>query len=228
MVKKVGLLYLVLLHLAFGVTACRHLLPTNKHPDEITNYYKRILKYHVRQVGSLPSGTTIVVGDSFAQSFPACSLFDKPVNFGIGSDTTKGVLERLNQYQPALNSAQTLILMVGLNDKDHRSPAEAVKNYEYILQQIPDSVEVLCVVILPPTIKNKDWLPWIRDFNQLLRDLVQDFEQATLIEHLGELDRDNDKFLDDEYSDDGVHLNSSGTQVWVESFQKQLKFDAPE
>ena len=98
--------YVVLLHVSFlGVVwkpgildRVRTVLSTTPRP-ELTEYYHRMVTSHLRMDPCVPEGSVVFIGDSLTQGLCTAAVVDRSVNFGIGSDTTQGVLERIPRYE---------------------------------------------------------------------------------------------------------------------------------
>ena len=139
-------------------------------------------------------------------------------NRGIASDTTIGVLDRLNGIitpQP-----QMLFLMIGINDLANlgRSPAEIIQTYTEILTQIRErspQTTVLIQSVLPihPTlfltaVTNST----IRALNEQLQPLANAFSYPYIDLHSHFTDAQHQ--LDAQYTSDGIHLNGSAYRHW--------------
>ena len=59
-------------------------------------------------------GSTVLVGDSIVQAMPSSLLSGKYLNQGISGDTSRGVLDRINQV--AKSGANKVVIAVGIND----------------------------------------------------------------------------------------------------------------
>ena len=97
---------------------------------------------------NVPSGSAIFIGDSITQGLCVSAVFTPSVNYGIGSDTTLGVLKRIPKYQ-SLNRASMVILEVGVNDLKRRKDEEILSNYSSILKLLPSHLSVIISGILP-------------------------------------------------------------------------------
>ena len=58
--------------------------------------YAKILAYHKRIDSNIPDDAVIFIGDSITEGLAVSSISPVSVNYGIGSDTTLGVLQRLS------------------------------------------------------------------------------------------------------------------------------------
>ena len=122
--KRLVVAYIVTLHLVVGgmlwksdfldrVNSRLGLIEQLPKP-EISEYYHRILRYHERSVDSVPDDSVIFIGDSITQGLCVSAVQPNAVNFGIGSDTTTGVLMRIPAYMPALERAKCIVLAIGV------------------------------------------------------------------------------------------------------------------
>ena len=115
---------------------------------ELTPHYHRMLGYHKRMDGNVPDRAVIFIGDSLTQGLCVSAVAVPSVNYGIGSDTTVGVLQRLSEYR-SIDRAAAVVIAIGINDLRRRSDAEILDNYETILARIPESIPVIASAVLP-------------------------------------------------------------------------------
>ncbi len=187
--------------------------------QEITDHYRTMLRYQIRMDGNVPDHSVIFIGDSLTEGLCTDAVISPSVNYGIGSDTTAGVLARLPEYH-SLERAAAVVLEIGVNDMNFRSNAEIIQNYRRILKSFPDGVPVICVGVLPvnesiyhgPAVTNAR----IRDLNAAIKTLCSENPHwlfldsgASLVDNAGNLSA---PFQDG----DGIHLNSAGNRIWIE------------
>ncbi|MDY0363066.1 MAG: GDSL-type esterase/lipase family protein [Desulforegulaceae bacterium] len=191
---------------------------------ELSSYYDRITTYHFRMDGNVPDGATLFIGDSITQGLATSAIANPSVNYGIGSDTTLGVLNRIRKYD-SLNRADAVVLAIGLNDLSRRSDEKIVTNYKKILDSISEEIPVVVSAILPVdervqrvNSENKR----ISKVNKLLRDLSLKYDNVTFSD-AGVSLRDSDNNLKSDFHvGDGVHLSSAGYQVWIRELRRAL------
>ena len=236
--KRLVVAYIVTLHLVVGgmlwksdfldrVNSRLGLIEQLPKP-EISEYYHRILRYHERSVDSVPDDSVIFIGDSITQGLCVSAVQPNAVNFGIGSDTTTGVLMRIPAYMPALERAKCIVLAIGVNDIHYRTAADALHNYAKILDMLPQDRRVIVSAILPigETARQAldDRLAWIHEFNSGLKQLASDRELASFMDNDAALDTDGDNRLDKSFDDgDGVHLNSAGNLAWAADMRDAIR-----
>jgi len=228
--RKPFLLYLIFLHLLvvlmlvksdflnrigqrFGFIA----------PPELPEYYDRVSTYHTRMDPSIPAGATIFIGDSITQGL-ATSVADKSVNFGIGSDTTLGVVIRIKQYD-SLRRAKALVLAIGINDFLWRDDEAILTNYKTILASIPETLPVVLSALLPideMTLEADHKNTRVVRVNEMLRAMAADYSNVTFLD-IGSLLSGADGNLKSEFHvGDGIHLNAAGNEIWIGELRRVL------
>ncbi|MFN3188828.1 MAG: GDSL-type esterase/lipase family protein [Candidatus Paceibacteria bacterium] len=229
--RKLGVVYLLMLHVLLALVLAKsdfiekvgYKLGVSTTP-ELSAYYDRITTYHFRMDGNVPDGATLFIGDSITQSLATSAIANLSVNYGIGGDTTLGVLNRIRKYN-SLTSADAVVLAIGVNDLRLRSNEEIVYNYKNILDSLPENIPVVVSAILPVdervqrvNFENKR----ILKLNTLLHDLVREYGNVSFSD-AGSLLRDSDNNLKSDFHvGDGVHLSSDGYQVWIRELKRAL------
>ncbi len=163
------------------------------------------------------------VGDSltarglWSEFFPDLQV----ANRGIGSDTSEGVLNRLDTVVEL--DPDCVLLMIGVNDLGHAFSADEIStNVEAIVDQLhsklPDSKIVLQGVLPAEGLSETD----ILNLNKLYADLAAKRDFVAYIDL-------HDRFLGSNgdrnsslYASDGVHLMGSGYQIWVDAIEPYL------
>ena len=176
---------------------------------------------------SLPAGNAdiIFVGDSITARCEWQEFFpDKVVlNRGIDSDVTEGVLNRLDVIEVA--NPRQIYLMIGINDIRQKIPMDVtVTNYKQIIekltQALPDT-ELFIQSVLPiganTGMSNED----VMALNEELVRLA-DAGSLTYID-LYSLLADDQNFLPQKYSVDGVHLTGDGYRIWLNAIRSPHK-----
>jgi len=133
-------------------------------------------------------GALVFLGDSITQgwgdvgsSFPGV----RTANRGIGGDTSRGVLIRLQEDVVALNPSG-VVLLIGTNDIDAKAdPSVIAGNVKLILTALrrhnPAMPVVLCEVLPSSPVKNRP-AQVIRRLNELYREAAADEPQVTVLD----------------------------------------------
>lgn len=188
--------------------------------------YYRIKKSHFK-ILSQSESDIVFLGDSLTDAGEWQELFKNVQikNRGISGDTTKGILNRINnviESQP-----KKIFIMIGINDLTKGSSVdETFNNYQpilNILQKQSPKTKVFVQSILP--VNNQKHLNIgvnknIIDLNNRLRDLSQKLSFNYIDLFSSFLDSDNQ--LDAQYTTDGIHLNGQGYLRWKGLIEQEV------
>lgn len=189
-----------------------------------TTYRPRNYSLNVEQFRSYPDSheDIIFLGNSITAYTYWNELLSLPQsrNRGISGDTTFGILERLDEVTEGKPSK--IFLLIGINDISRNVPADLIlRNYNRILARIQREsprTEIFVQTILPVNNTftryknhyNKNEI--IAAVNNGLRQFAKE-EKITLIDlHPHFLDEQNR--LDKKYTEEGLHLNAAGYELW--------------
>jgi lysophospholipase L1-like esterase len=174
------------------------------------------------------NGRIVFLGDSLTANINWDELLedDSILNRGIGGDTTKGILKRLDNIISL--EPKKLFIMVGINDllmgKDKKN---TINNYDKILSTINEKLpntQVYIQSILPinnkvsgnNSIDNKE----IDKLNNTIKELSDKYKYTFI--DIYPLFLDSNNMLKEECTVDGVHLNISGYLIWKNELNKYL------
>ena len=180
---------------------------------------------HLRIDSNLPHQSTIFIGDSITQGLAVSAITSPSVNYGIGHDTTYGVIQRIDKYQ-SLESAKAVVLAIGYNDLKRRSNDEIIENYQRILKTVPEKPQIIISAILPldERVKGVFGNKRIRDINAALNTISKQTPNTKFIDATENLLDASQNLAQDYHEGDGIHLSSEGYKVWINA----LKEVAPE
>ncbi|MBI1312311.1 serine hydrolase [bacterium] len=152
-------------------------------------------------------------GEKFREQFPGMKL----ANRGIGGDTTRGMLIRLNEDVLALNPS-AIVILAGTNDIEVGIDTEAIgRNFQKIIQAIkkhnPQTPIVLCRMF-PSSAQKKRPKETIDHVNQLYDATVKGDSQITVVD-TWTLFANQEGDADPKYFPDLLHLNAAGYQRWA-------------
>lgn len=193
--------------------------------DELSSYYYRITEYHRRMDGNIPDGSVLFIGDSITQGLAVAAIADKGVNFGIGSDTSLGVLERIYYYK-SIETSHAVVLAIGINDLKRRENKEILQNYESILMSIPNNIPVIFSAVLPIDERIKEdrdgWNNRIAELNENAKEICDSVENCFFINSGGKLIDFTGNLNNSYHIGDGVHLSSQGYEIWIADIKNTL------
>ena len=166
-------------------------------------------------------GAVVFLGDSITQGWGAGFRDQftgmKLANRGIGGDTSRGMLIRIQEDVLALNPA-AIVLLLGTNDIEVGIDPEAIgRNFESILgaiKQHSGSVPILLCRMFPSSAEKNRPKEIISRVNQLFDAAVKNDAQVTVID-TWTLFATSDGDADPRWFKDQLHLNSAGYLRWA-------------
>lgn len=193
-------------------------------PAELSSYYETLVVIHGRMDGSVPDNAVLFIGDSITQGLPTAAVHHPSVNYGIGTDTTRGVLKRIDTYQ-SVHRADAIVLAIGVNDQIFRQSSEMAENYRKILNTLPAGSDILVSAILPVDERVVDSAynnERVLEFNEAIKQVSLSFDNTIFLD-AGSLLKDNTGNLAEEFHiGDGLHLSTKGYAAWIGALQDTL------
>jgi len=198
--------------------------PFRQRP-ELGLHYFTMLDYHQSTDTLLPPNQIFFIGDSITQGLATSAVIDGGINFGIGGDTTHGVLQRLPSYL-SLEQANIVILAIGLNDFNYRPLHAITGNFQQILKLIPSTVPVLISAVLPidervASVKVDN--DQIYELNKQLQRLAKQDAKYLYIDAGPSLRDAAGNLQGQMHQGDGVHLSPKGYSLWISALQRGLE-----
>lgn len=203
--------------------------------DNTQLYYENKCQSFATQNVNSAKGQIVFIGDSITDLYILDDHYaDLPLavyNRGIGGDTTEGLLARLDVSVLDIAPAY-VVMMIGTNDVNGNvSNDKFLSNYEKILDTIYSAlpeVQIYCMSIIPQNEQLSDassidvtsTTKRILQLNPRIQQLAEKKGAAYL--DLFSLLADENQYLIDAYSDDGLHLNNAGLQVWTDLLKPML------
>jgi lysophospholipase L1-like esterase len=152
-------------------------------------------------------------GTSLAKHFPEMKI----ANRGIGGDTTRGMLLRLQEDVLALNPS-AIVLLLGTNDIEVGIPTDAIgRNVQKILAAIKahhPRVPIILNRVLPSSASKKRPAETIQTLNALYENTVRGDAQITVLD-TWTLFANPDGDAGAEWFPDLLHLNARGYERWA-------------
>ncbi|NOQ62894.1 MAG: GDSL family lipase [Methyloprofundus sp.] len=230
--KAIVATYLVLIHLFIGIAILKTDIISRFQvklgyeviSDEITPYYHTMLGFHRRIDKNIPDKSIIFIGDSLIQGLAVMAVSPQAINYGIGNDTTVGVLNRIPFY-PSILKSKAVVIAIGINDLKRRGPDEILENYLEIVKLIPANIPILFSAVLPvdEVLRDRAGLnDSIKKLNDHLSDICRKSQRLhflniskLVINSRGNLSRSF-------HIGDGIHLNSLGNQIWISELKEYI------
>ena len=191
-----------------------------QHNTYQKNYYiKNMIDF---QQQTCSSENLVFLGDSLIEYGEWKKRFNNEqiINHGIGGNTTAGVLNRIDET--IITQPKKIFIMIGVNDLGNETITvdKIIMNYKEILtlfqEQNPET-EVYIQSVLP--INNRDYNSIVKNqdvinVNEQLNKLAKKFHYKYIDIHRYFIDQENQ--LNPKYTNDGVHLNEEGYDLWAE------------
>lgn len=235
----VALVSVLLSSFAMAESPSRFALP---HPDaekdypgegllrRYTGYVERWAEFREKwsQQIEQDQGAVVFLGDSITQGWGAefKGKFEgaKLANRGLGGDTTRGMLIRLEEDVLALNPAAVVMLM-GTNDIEVDIAPKAIgRNFAKIIAAMkahdPEMPILLCRMFPSSPEKNRP-RETIDEVNALFDAVVKGDPQITVID-TWTLFADEDGNADPQWFKDLLHLNPAGYHRWAAAIHPVL------
>lgn len=187
--------------------------------DFLEDIYYRAKVDSYAGLNSIAAGKRVVfAGDSMAEQFPAAELFpgSGALNRGVGKDTSRGVLERLEASINGL-AISRFYLIVGHNDTKYRSVEETAQNISLIFSRVRAD-EKFFVSVLPTADPGRDAL--IRRLNEAVKKEASK-GGFIFVDLYGRFLKADGSFNDALFYD-GVHPNLKGHRVLAEGLAESL------
>lgn len=157
----------------------------------------------------------VFAGDSLTARCHFDELLDTDktiLNRGIGSDTTEGLYNRLDEILS--HDPSKIFIMIGINDVGLDIPQDdTIHYYEAILDRIKEQnpkISVYVQSVLPTTEYDNDQ---VRDLNASIEQLTEQYNYNYV--DINQLFYKDGELITEYYSSDGVHINGAGYDVWL-------------
>lgn len=226
--KQIFLSYLALIHLFLGVILLKSDFISRLQselgftmPDE---HYRRMLIIHKSMDRIVPEKAVILIGDSLIQRLAGAAVSPLSINFGIGGDTTEGVLQRIPEYQ-SLKRAKAIVLLVGYNDLHMHINAQIIHNYQAILEGLPSDIPIVVSAVLPvdqKAIQEADVNQRIKEVNSAIEVICRQYPNISFINLAPKLVDNTGNLADKYHVGDGIHLSSKGYGLWIDAIKEVL------
>lgn len=187
-------------------------------------FYNQNVAFHRRIDACVSDGAVLFIGDSFIQGLCVTEVTKDGINYGIGGDTTEGVLGRLPFYA-SLMRARAVVFTVGDNDLHRgRTEADVAANYRKIVAQVPPSLPIFFCALTPyvDAPEHAEINRGIASLNQTLKELCASDSRCYLVTLDPALGDGRGGLRSEFADDDGVHLNGKGYRLWIEKLREAL------
>ena len=173
-------------------------------------------------------GALVFLGDSITQGFEPLGQFFpgvKVANRGIGGDTTRGVLYRLDPDVLDLDP-EGIVLLIGTNDIGiGADPDDVIDNIKTILARMKAhnaKMPVIVCLVMPRSDGHVQRADKLRKLNAAIQQAIQGEPQFTLCDTWS-LFADANGDCPADLFPDHLHPNKVGNQKWAEALRPLLQ-----
>ncbi|WP_417735093.1 GDSL-type esterase/lipase family protein [Rosistilla oblonga] len=168
----------------------------------------------------------LVIGDSLTSQVSWQELMGRSdiAGRGINGDTSAGVLERIDDYNPL--EWQRIFLLIGTNDVlQGERTKQTLGNIKAIVEKLQRSPQQrkTSLLTVPPLAR---WMQHAEKRNESISVLNEQIKQLetenTSVLDLAVLLRDDDGYLSAAYTVDGIHMNAQGYLVLKSLLESSL------
>lgn len=194
----------------------------NKYSDY---YYIKSLIYDSLDKNS---NAIVFLGDSITDGYEWGEYFKNYniQNRGINGDTLAGVLDRVDTITK--ENPDSIFIMIGINDfRNGKTVDYIIKQYKILLQKIQKdspNTKIYIQSVLPVNIKMANYETYNnKNIDELNGELTKlENENIKYINIYDSLKTDDNQ-LNEKYTYDGIHLNGTGYQIWINLISKYVK-----
>lgn len=190
----------------------------HEYPEISPAHHNRVSIFN-----ALPGNTHSVMflGNSITRRGPWEELFPivHTTNRGVGGDVVKGIYNRLDDV--IADQPVAIYLMAGINDltNPNRSADQVWKEYDQLIAKIKKELPSTYLYVqstLPMAAKNArsgEVNPKVYELNKYLQAAAEKYKYYYV--DIAAVLSDEDGYLKDEYSIDGLHLNADAYFMWA-------------
>ncbi|WP_026377130.1 SGNH/GDSL hydrolase family protein [Aestuariibacter salexigens] len=192
------------------------------HAPELSDAYYHHVGFQARMSANISADGFLFIGDSHVQGLAVPEITRGAYNFGIGGDTTEGVIRRLQHH--SINPARGAFLLIGFNDLNRRTDNEIAENIERIIETAGNLDKLLLCSLLPtsPLFENsEEYNKRIGNINDALKQISQKYTHVHYVDAFSALS-DGEQLLDKFSSKDGIHLNPNGNKALINLLRSHI------
>jgi lysophospholipase L1-like esterase len=183
-------------------------------------YIQRILRYHQWIDEQIPEKSIVFLGDSLTQGLATAAIAPNATNFGIGGQTTSGLLNALPAYKSVAH-AKLIFLEIGINDFLEDSTAglnDRVKNISAIL---PAETPLVWSSVMPAKTEKYSRRD-IAEINSVIRSVCEQRTNCRYLDTWSFLASADGPMVSQDFLPDGVHLSPEGYRKWIAALKQAV------
>jgi len=147
-------------------------------------------------------------------------------NYGIGNDTSVGVLRRIDEYR-SIKRSRIIVVAIGINDlKVGRTKEQILYDFEKIIKKIDYKKMVIFNSIHPVDEKLQDEKnrnnKTILSINAGLEKICSKYSNVYFLNTYRELSDNTENLRRLYHVGDGIHLSTEGYEVWIGLLKQKI------
>ncbi|MFK7948187.1 MAG: GDSL-type esterase/lipase family protein [Saprospiraceae bacterium] len=205
-----------------------NIVTTSKYKEEVRNFQidHYLMKNNLNEQMNKQEDVIVFIGDSQIEYCNWNELLQQKniLNRGIAGDITSGVLARIEEV--VRHNPTKIFIQVGTNDLSMGiAEKQIIEDYKRVIEEIFENSEaeifvnsILPVQDLPGEFyQNSEILSLNRALKQLCKE-----KQVRFIDLSNEFTDESDN-LNQELTNDGLHLNAKGYSIWANVLKELVK-----
>jgi len=192
-----------------------------------SEHWLRCLYLFKDELSNCQKNGILFLGDSLTEEFHVSQYFPgfPIINRGISGDTIEGVIERIDISAIRLEPSK-IFLMIGINDIGSDMTEKYIQlHYTRLLTLLQDNLpqsELYVLSLLPVRPEWGKSMPGqIKKINKFIHDASRK-NTITFINLFASF-IDSNGYLKENLTNDGLHLNSNGYDLWAKELMRYLQ-----
>lgn len=215
--------YLVLIHLILVIFATKIYWGRNEVKSGGSGsdqYVQRVLRYHRWVDEQIPEQSVVFLGDSLTQGLATAAVVPNSTNFGIGGQTTSGLLDALPTYK-SVAKAKLIFLEIGINDFLEDSTAGLSDRIKRISNALPANTPLVWSSVMPA--KTDKYSRYdIAEVNKVIKAVCVQRINCRYLDTWVFLSGADGQTASQDFLTDGVHLSPEGYRKWIAALKQDL------
>ena len=157
------------------------------------------------------------MGDSIVQGLATSAVSPYAVNYGIGTQTTIALLDKLANYATSLRHASVVVFSIGVNDVAGGHSAGLAERFRMLMRAVPPQTPVGLSAIGPvihgdrASTMNGE----IGRVNNMLREMCAGRPGCRYLDTWTLFAGSDNRFDPKYFMADGLHLSQQGYDAWI-------------
>ena len=235
--RRLIISYVLMLHLIAAILITKtdfipklqaKLRGETSRPFETRDFIQLMLTFHKRMDDNIPEASIVFFGDSIMQSLATGAVTSHAVNYGIGGETSRDLLDAIPQYEFSLKRARAIVIAIGVNDFINDIGDGFDERYAAIIRRLPPGKPLIISAIMPAELPKKSKLASadIARANAGLKARCSAHARCIFVDMWPLFMGPNNHPRRQYYMDDGIHLSPAGYRLWIQHLAQAVEVAA--